>query len=69
MPLGIKALYPITQTRLAVQVTKYLAQFDPRGPAAPILMEELSTDPDEVDVARRDPRRFHKSVMNKTGCK
>jgi hypothetical protein len=66
---GVKALYPITQTELAVTVTKYLARFDPQGPAAPILLEELSTDPEEVLNVKNDPRRFLKSVMNKTGCK
>ena len=38
-PFGCKCLYPLSQTWLAASMTGCLANCDPTGPAAPILLQ------------------------------
>lgn len=65
-PFGIRALYPITQTSFAITLTWALSNLDPQGAAAPILLEELTSDEGEKMMILKDRRRVDSDIMNKT---
>lgn len=65
-PFGIRALYPITQTSFAITLTWALSNIDPTGAAAPILLEELTSDEEERQMIVKDRRRVECDIMNKT---
>ena len=65
-PFGIRALYPLTQTSFALTLTWALSNVDPKGAAAPILLEELTSDEGEKQVILKDRRRVECDIMNKT---
>ena len=65
-PFGCTCLYPVTRTGCAVKLASCLASCDPNGPAAPILVNGLSTSPDVLAAHELDPRIYHGSTRNKT---
>lgn len=65
-PFGLRCLYPLSRTSFASCVTSCTAAIDPRGPAAPLVVSEITSDPDELEEARRDPRRAKPQVCNVT---
>lgn len=65
-PFGIRCLHPLTRTSAVRCLTSVTAAVDPRGMAAPLDITAISSDPDELDVIRRDPRRGMSYVTNKT---
>ena len=48
-------------------LTKFLASLDPKGAAAPILLDALFSDEEEKAMLLKDRRRFEGDIMNKTG--
>ena len=66
-PFGLKFMYPISQTSAAESLGAFMSTIDPKGPLAPIFVEELTTNIDELKTYSKDPRRFQGQVMNKTG--
>ena len=63
---GVKCLFPISQLSVAVSIAKVLASVSPRGDAAPILEDEITSDKDELQRIRRDPRMIRSSIRNRT---
>ena len=63
---GLRCLFPVSQLSIAPSIAGCMAAMNPRGPAAPILIEELTTDPAELERLRRDPRVRHANIMNRT---
>jgi alpha-beta hydrolase superfamily lysophospholipase len=65
-PFGLRFLYPLTLTDFAKILTKFLAELDPNGPAAPILDSGITSDEKELNLLKKDARQIHKWVVNKT---
>jgi alpha-beta hydrolase superfamily lysophospholipase len=65
-PFGIRCLYPLSQTSLAVCLTSVTSSLDPAGPAAPLVATEISSDPAELELIRHDPRMAPPVVTNKS---
>jgi alpha-beta hydrolase superfamily lysophospholipase len=65
-PFGVRALYPLTQTGVAIYLAQLLASMDPKGPAAPILFDGLFSDEESKQRLLKDRRRVEGEVMNKT---
>jgi acylglycerol lipase len=66
-PFGIRALFPITQTSFAASLVETMAKVDPMGPAAPIYLSGITSDPAEQAIMLRDPFRYDADIRNKTG--
>lgn len=56
LPTGLQFLYFLSQTPAAPYITYFLSNLAPMGPAAPLLQLELTSDPAELEVIKRDPR-------------
>lgn len=65
-PFGIRFLYPISQTAFAKDICKFLASFDPKGPAAPLVLSGVSSNPEVLKTFEIDPDHNNSSCMNKT---
>jgi len=65
-PFGIRCLYPLSQTSAAVCLTSITSVLDPGGSAAPLVIDELSSDPEELERNRKDPRVAPAMVTNKS---
>eukprot|EP01031_Cornospumella_fuschlensis_P035024 gene35025-42414_t len=65
-PFGIRCLYPLSQTSFAACLTSCTSAVDPRGPAAPLDIQAVTSHPDEIDIILHDPRRNPPVVMNRT---
>lgn len=65
-PFGIRCLYPLSQTSVAVCLTSITSVLDPGGPAAPLVVEEISSDAEELERNRTDPRMAAPVVTNKS---
>jgi len=65
-PFGMTCLYPVTQTKSAVTLARFLAATAPEGDAAPIILEGLTHDETEREIDRLDPRVYHGAIRNKT---
>mmetsp|Transcript_3886 Transcript_3886/g.3848 ORF Transcript_3886/g.3848 Transcript_3886/m.3848 type:complete len:344 (-) Transcript_3886:118-1149(-) len=65
-PFGCTCLYPLSQTSLAVYLTGCMASCAPRGPAAPILIEGITSYQYERDILLADSLRYDGDIMNKT---
>lgn len=65
-PFGLKALYPMTKSDAALNLAKTLATVNPQGPAAPILLDALTSDQEEINDVKNDPRHYNGSIKNKT---
>ena len=65
-PLGVRCLYPVTQTAAAVHVARVMAAAAPAGDAAPIVVAGLMHSPAGQAASRADPRVFHGPIRNKT---
>ena len=55
---GLQCLYPISQSDSALKLTRILAAIAPKGPASPIMINELTSDKEELEFIRTDHRRF-----------
>lgn len=65
-PFGCRCLYPLSQTSFAVCLTSVTSVLDPGGPAAPLVIEELTSDPAELEINAKDPRVAPPVVTNKS---
>ena len=65
-PFGIRCLYPLSQTSFALCLTSVTSVIDPAGPAAPLVVTEITSDPAELELIRRDPRQCPAVVSNKS---
>lgn len=65
-PFGVRCLYPLSQTAFARGFTAVTAALAPRGMAAPLDVREVTSDPDELEEMRLDPRRGQPFVTNRT---
>jgi alpha-beta hydrolase superfamily lysophospholipase len=65
-PFGMRCLYPLSQTSFAICLTSVTSAVDPRGAAAPLVLEEITSDPDELERIRKDPRLAPPIVTNKS---
>lgn len=54
---GIRALYPLSQTSVAIPILKFLSSIDPRGSGAPVFLESCTSDPEKLEFAKSDFRR------------
>ena len=55
---GLQCLYPISQSDSALKLTRILAAIAPKGPASPIMINELTSDKEELEFIRTDHRRL-----------
>ena len=55
--IGLQCLYPISQSDSALKLTRILAAIAPKGPASPIMINELTSDKEELEFIRTDHRR------------
>jgi hypothetical protein len=53
---GLQFLYFLSQTTVAPYITYMLSNLAPKGPAAPLLRSEITSDPAALEVINRDPR-------------
>jgi len=67
-PFGITCLYPLSQTSFANCLLGCTGAIDPRGMAAPIILDDLTSDVDHLAWMQRDIRRCKPIIMNKTGA-
>lgn len=65
-PFGCTCLYPLSQTSFASYLTSCMSSCAPRGPAAPILIEGISSYEYEREILLRDSLRYDGDIMNKT---
>jgi alpha-beta hydrolase superfamily lysophospholipase len=65
-PLGCTCLYPLSRTALAPCLTSCMAGCMPTGPAAPIDINGVSSDPKERAIILDDPLRYPGEIMNIT---
>lgn len=65
-PFGIGCLYPLSQTPVAACLTSVTSVVDPQGSAAPLVVGEITSNPEELERIRKDPRRAQPYVTNKT---
>lgn len=65
-PFGISCLYPLTKTPVAVCLTNVTSVMDPGGPAAPLVMEEITNNEEVLALMHRDYRRNKPFVANQT---
>ncbi|CAM9792654.1 unnamed protein product [Pylaiella littoralis] len=66
-PFGLRWLYPINRKPgLVRRLAGCMAKLDPAGPAAPIIQDSLSTDPEVALEAKVDPLMVKGSTRNKT---
>ena len=65
-PFGCRCLYPLSQTSFAVCLTSVTSVLDPGGPAAPLVVGELTSDPVELEINAKDPRVAPPIVTNKS---
>ncbi|RYG66235.1 hypothetical protein EON64_10205, partial [archaeon] len=65
-PFGLRCLYPLSQTTFASCLTSCTSALDPRGPAAPLDLQAVTSHPDEIDIILHDPRRNKPVIMNRT---
>ena len=54
---GIRALYPLSQTSVAIPLLKFLSSIDPRGKGAPVFLESCTSDEGKLEFSRSDFRR------------
>ena len=54
---GLQFLYFLSQTFAAPYITCFLASISPMGSAAPVLLDEQTSDEDARIVIRKDSRR------------
>jgi acylglycerol lipase len=64
--LGIQALYPLSQTFLAPHITQLLASVSPKGNAAPIVFDAITSWEHGREILLKDSRRYDGEIMNKT---
>jgi hypothetical protein len=55
---GLQFLYFLSQTTAAPYITYMLSNLAPKGPAAPLLQSEITSDPAAIEVIKRDPRTY-----------
>lgn len=55
---GLQCLYPLSQSDSAIKLSRMMAAIAPKGPAAPIMMNELTSDLEELEFIKNDHRRF-----------
>lgn len=65
-PLGCTCLYPLSRTSLAPHITACMAGCLPNGPAAPIDINGITSDPQEQEIILEDPLRYPGDIMNCT---
>ena len=65
-PLGCTCLYPLSRTALAPHITACMAGCMPNGPAAPIDINGITSDPKQRDIIQRDPLRVSGEILNCT---
>jgi acylglycerol lipase len=65
-PFGLQFLYPMTKTSAAKSLASALASMDPNGPAAPIMIEGISSDETQRKILLKDTRRYAGEIRNKT---
>jgi acylglycerol lipase len=65
-PFGIRCLYPLSQTAFAECLTSVTSVIDPGGPAAPLVVQDLTSDAAELEINRTDPRVAPPVVTNKS---
>ena len=66
-PFGLRCLFPITRTAFAACLTSITSVIDPAGPAAPIVPEDVTSNPEVIKELNEDPRRNKGFVTNKAG--
>ena len=58
-PFGIESLYSLGQSSVGVVLAQTMASIDPKGAAAPIKIESLTTpNSEEIAILMKDSRRF-----------
>eukprot|EP01036_Dinobryon_divergens_P037371 gene37371-48873_t len=65
-PFGLKCLYPLSQTSFATTFTSIMASIDPKGAAAPIFIDAITSNEKEIQNLMKDPYRYAGDLMNKT---
>mmetsp|Transcript_23837 Transcript_23837/g.34962 ORF Transcript_23837/g.34962 Transcript_23837/m.34962 type:complete len:371 (-) Transcript_23837:116-1228(-) len=65
-PFGCTCLYPLSQTSVAGCLTGCLASCAPTGPAAPILLDGITSDRRQQQILLNDNLRYGGEIMNKT---
>jgi acylglycerol lipase len=65
-PFGIKSLFWVTRTSFATCLLSCTSAMDPAGLAAPIIVNEIASDPEYMETMDKDPRRNPPIVTNKT---
>lgn len=65
-PFGIKALYPITKTSLAMKVIVVTSTLDPGGSAAPLSGADVIWDEVQIALRAKDQCRCKPFIPNKT---
>lgn len=66
-PFGVRALYPLFQGKFGLNLACMLSNIAPKAPAAPIDINGLTSDKNQIDILKLDPHRYASEVMNKTG--
>jgi acylglycerol lipase len=63
---GCRCLYPLSQLSFISKLGACLAVIDPKGPTAPLYIEECTSSPEQLALIKLDPRRCHMWTMNAT---
>ena len=63
---GLRCLFPVSQLSFAPTLAGCMAGLNPRGPAAPVMLDDVTSDPAERERFLRDPRVRHDNIMNRT---
>jgi alpha-beta hydrolase superfamily lysophospholipase len=64
--LGLQALYPFSQTAAAAGMLTCMSAIAPTGSAAPLFLDEITSDEEERKLILRDGRRYPGDIMNVT---
>jgi acylglycerol lipase len=65
---GCRCLYPVSKLSFVAKIGACMAALDPKGPTAPLILEDITSDKNLLEQMRRDPRRYHGWLMNITSA-
>lgn len=67
-PFGCTCLFPLVQGAVGESMLGCMAACAPKAPAAPIIVEGITSDAASLEILLKDPHRYAGDVMNKTAA-